>query len=163
MRVVNAIDYLKEGRVFKEKTHEWIYPLIEEYLKGCMVTNNLIEDHIDKKADLSFKIRDKANKESVLIKKIAEISEIKNMGFIEIDKQPLTLNDCLNIFYGKNGSGKSTIYKALVNTLGDEHVKSNSNIHNTDTNVSVKIKVSDFKDVDKIIHYTNTQKLFQFL
>ncbi|MGV8155201.1 MAG: AAA family ATPase [Alkaliphilus sp.] len=159
MTLRNAIEYLEQNKVFQDKAYEWIYPLIQECVKGCKITNELICSHIDGKLKLTFVPREEAESGNVLIHKIKEISEIKNMGLIEIDKEPLVLKDGLNIFYGKNGSGKSTIYKSLVNSLGCKHVKSESNIHNGDKTVSVKIRIADLDGAETTISYTGKEQL----
>jgi len=143
--------------LFQEEAYEWIFPLIKECMEGCKITNELLNSHIEGKAELIFTPREEAST-SVSISKIKKISEIKNMGLIEIEKEPIILKDGMNIFYGKNGSGKSTIYKALVNSLGEKHVKSESNIHNEDKSVSVKIVIDDLDGIERTVSYTGKEK-----
>ena len=76
---------------------------------------------------------------------------------IEIGEKPLVFNDGLNVFYGKNGSGKSTIYKSLINTLGNEHIHSKPNIHSEDEEVRVEIKVTNNEDDEKSLTYSGQQ------
>lgn len=65
----------------------------------------------------------------------------------------------MNVFYGKNGSGKSTIYKSLVNTLGNKHIKSQPNIHNGEQTLGVKIKVANSDNDESFISYTGKEQL----
>ena len=159
MKPINAKEYLEQKKVFQDKSHEWIYPLIKECIAGCKITNELLSSHIEGKTEFTFVPRDEVGSGNNSIHRVKEISEIKNMGLVEIDKEPLVLKDGLNIFYGKNGSGKSTIYKSLINTLGNKHVKSEPNIHNGNKSVSVKIKIADGDGVENTISYTGKEQL----
>ncbi len=65
------------------------------------------------------------------IQKIKEIKNIENVGLI--DKfESIKLNPQINIFYGLNASGKSSLYKAICNALGyQKTVVSNKNFTRT--------------------------------
>ncbi|GAB6108030.1 AAA family ATPase [Fusibacter bizertensis] len=158
MTPINAIVYLEQKKTFEDDAYEWINPLIKVCLAGCKITNELLISHIDGKIESSYVPRDESENGNFFIHRIKEISEMKNVGLIEIEKEPLLLKDGLNIFYGKNGSGKSTIYKSLVNSLGNKHVKSEPNIHNGDKTVSVKVKIEDRDGAEAIVNYTGKEQ-----
>jgi len=158
MKPINAIEYLEQNKAFQEKKYQWIYPLIKECITGCEINNDLLSSHIEGKTELTYVPREEVGNGSVSIRRIKEISEIKNVGLVEIAKEPLPLKDGLNIFYGKNGSGKSTIYKSLVNSLGNKHVKSEPNIHNGNKSVSVKIKIADLEGAETTVSYTGKEQ-----
>lgn len=159
MEVVNAVDYLESKGIFQEEEHKWIYPLIKETLNGCQITKQLINEHIAGKLELAMTSKRYSVEKVDTVYRIKEISEIKNVGLVEVSDGALQINEGLNIFYGKNGSGKSTIYKALVNTLGSKHIQSQPNIHKCADSISVKIKVINSENNEDTIEYTGGEQL----
>jgi len=159
MEVVNAVKYLTDRKMFQEKDYEWIYPLIAETLRGCQITEELIKQHISGKVEFELSPIEDAVEVVEPVHRIKEISKISNVGLIEVDEKPLKFKDGLNVFYGKNGSGKSTIYKSLVNALGNKHIKSQHNIHNGEQTVDVKINVINSNNVESVISYTGKEQI----
>jgi predicted ATPase len=159
MEIINAIDYLNKKKMFQDKEYEWIYPFIKGTMKGCQITKQLIDEHIYGKFDLELTPSGVTVEKIDPVFRIMEISEIKNVGLVEISDKPLKFNEGLNIIYGKNGSGKSTIYRSLINTLGNKHIQSQPNIHNGEESVSVKIKVMDSANNEDTIEYSGEEQL----
>jgi predicted ATPase len=162
MKVMNAKDYLVSKALFTEKEYEWIFPLIQAVVNGASIPVEFIEKHLSqypivlKLPEETKKYSDKEDT-SDQVSRVLEVIKMKNMGLVEIDKTPLVLNEGLNIFYGKNGSGKSTIYKSLVNSLGCTHIKSETNIHNSDKSACVEIKFLNSKGEEDVISYSGKQ------
>lgn len=129
--VVNAIDYIKDSSIFTTPKYNWIIPLITKALDDDLSDadiNDLVDSFLSKKKDKNLQaqpIQSESQAKSVNeneytdvnIKKIKSIDKILNVGLLDT-QEPITLKDGLNIFYGKNGAGKSSIYLGLCKVLG---------------------------------------------
>jgi len=128
---INSIDYIKDSIIFTNPRYEWIIPLITKTLEDDLCDSNindLVDSFLSKKKTKSDQasssqsapqvIIDNEDEDSnVSIKKIKSVDEISNIGLLEV-KEPIELKDGLNVFYGKNGAGKSSIYLGLCKVLG---------------------------------------------
>ena len=126
----NAIDFLKESTIYSSKEYEWIKPLIEEVLND-MLTETSIDSHIKTlfsfpdsfycgvigKASVSSSVQVVSQKTPLKITRIISIESIDNIGLLSL-RTPLTFKDGLNVIYGKNAAGKSSLYFALRSALG---------------------------------------------
>jgi hypothetical protein len=130
---INAIDYIKSSQIFSNGKYSWFTPLITKVLDGQLeegdVDNliNSITTNSEKKEreQNSFGENPKNDEEkfdhSNSIKRICKIDKISNIGLIELDNDDaIELREGLNVFYGKNGAGKSSIYLGLCKVLGKE-------------------------------------------
>jgi DNA repair exonuclease SbcCD ATPase subunit len=131
---INAIDYIKNSAILSNMRYVWIKPLIinilEDNFRDAYI-KKLINSLLSKQIEDSEEEKEKSNKEKKqknrifnkqldhesTIKKILRIDCILNVGLLNIE-EPIELKDGLNVFYGKNGAGKSSIYLGLCKALG---------------------------------------------
>jgi len=160
----DAIAYIKESSVYTNNRYVWLKPLIDKCLNNMLADQDIIDVvnfklNIDTNYDdeVEGDIKEKQNKfesagdlETVSIayniKEIISIEEAINTGLLEIQK-PILLKKGLNIFYGKNGSGKSSLYHPICRTLGfnkrvTSKISAESNI------CSFKLKALSENDVE---------------
>jgi hypothetical protein len=133
---INAIDYIKNSTILSNVKYIWIKPLIINILEdnfSDVDIKKLINTLLSKKVKESEEKKEKSNQEQKqkikipteqqdnepTIKKIVRIDRVSNVGLLNID-EPLELKDGLNVFYGKNGAGKTSIYLALCKALGKD-------------------------------------------
>ncbi len=134
---INAIDFIKNSTIFSNARYEWIKPLIINILEDNFVDSDVkklingllskkVQEGKDKKEKTDQKGKpkiktptDEQQDYELTIKKIVRIDSILNVGLLNID-EPLELKDGLNVFYGKNGAGKTSIYLGLCKTLGKD-------------------------------------------
>jgi predicted ATPase len=160
---IDAICYIRNSSVYSNSRYQWLKYLIDKVL-----TDELVEDDIPEylnrvlsiKED-SHKVEDNSNEainsssqaainEIVNINQIESILKISNIGLLEI-KEPISFKPGLNICYGKNGSGKSSIYLALCKTLGLEKniiTNINSNEENCCCSIIVKNTLGEEKTLE---------------
>jgi len=123
----DAITYIRGSSICTDAKHEWLLPLIEKVLS----------DELDRDSVAAFVLGGGARKAALPnkaapilksvsvgvrpqdIQKISSIEKFSNVGLVDIDN-PLKIEDGLNIFYGRNGSGKSSIYLGLCKLFGKE-------------------------------------------
>jgi len=127
---VNAIDYIKNSAIFTAPRYQWLNKLIsktfDDYVHEEDIVNliNSFFPNKEVKDDLSSgqrpdteQIESDGEDKDICIDKIKSIDKISNIGLLDIDS-PLELKEGLNVFYGKNGAGKSSIYLGLCKVLG---------------------------------------------
>ena len=126
----SAIDYINHSTIFTNSRYTWIIPLITKVLGDDLCDNDIdvmVDSFLSKKKIKSEPIgsgqpKSKLKIENVDdsyigIKKLKSIDKILNIGLLEVN-EPIVLKDGLNVFYGKNGAGKSSIYLGLCKVLG---------------------------------------------
>ncbi|WP_425449147.1 AAA family ATPase [Dethiothermospora halolimnae] len=168
MKVVNAIEYLKNNNFDKSESYEWINPILKKVLNDDL-KNEDIEKLIcsiiktdkpdENKASLEISATTNKNEtcNELQILGIKEISRVKNYGLVDL-KEPISLNEGLNVFYGKNGVGKSSLYKALCNSLGLESPnRCVPNINSKDNNMGYRLKFLDSNNQEQIIDSSNSK------
>jgi|GEM_PF-1256165 len=133
---INVIDYIKNSAILSNMRYVWIKPLIINILEDNFSDadiKKLINTLLSKKVKESEEEKEKSNQEQKqkiktpteqqdhesTIKKIVRIDSVLNVGLLNID-EPLEFKDGLNVFYGKNGAGKSSIYLGLCKALGKD-------------------------------------------
>lgn len=126
----NAIDYLKNSTIFSQDKYAWIRPLMDCVIDGS-ISDDKIESFVNKlyelkpvpetgiigKASISSSVQIIPSKANIKISKIISIENIENIGLIAL-KSPITFKDGLNVIYGKNSAGKSSLFVALKSALG---------------------------------------------
>jgi len=154
-KVNNAIDYIRSSSIFSNERYKWISPLIVNVLEDNLDEDDiksLVDSHLEKKTKRSKisrtrldrareKIESQVQNQKSPIRKITSIDNILNVGLLNLN-EPIKLKDGLNVFYGKNGAGKSSIYLGLCKTLGKDK-KVYSNISAEDKISTCKITVED--------------------
>lgn len=162
---ITAIDKIRASTILSELRYLWIRPLIEKTLANEMPDedDSLIEALIDQvlpqadqgtvetgvsdgarstdagntPADAEAGAEPRSNEISM----ITAIKAVSNVGLVDVT-EPIPLSPGLNIFYGRNGSGKSSIYLALCRCLGMDKVV-HPNLHSSSTESSCEIVYSD--------------------
>jgi hypothetical protein len=154
--IVDAIHYIKNSIIFTNSRYEWIIPLVIKTLE-----NSLCDADIDDLVDSFFERKksegednqpsqpgpkaelENEDNKNVVIRKIESIDKISNIGLLIVE-DPIVLKDGLNVFYGKNGAGKSSIYLGLCKVLG----KNKSICSNIASESNVSCCEITFKDDD---------------
>ena len=54
MDIMNAVEYLESEGVYRDESCKWIYPLIKEVVKGCQITEQLIDKHVKGEGEPEF-------------------------------------------------------------------------------------------------------------
>jgi hypothetical protein len=161
--IKTAIEFIKETKLFKSRKYNLLKPLLEKVLDDT-ITEEDIKKFVDSVAPLGGKnsdkeenlkegkqvegyIKDPVHNEEELrkITSIKEIKYIENVGLID-RIESIKLDSGINIFYGLNASGKSSLYKAICNVLGYEK-ETLANI-NVDANVNISkccLEVEDWE------------------
>lgn len=158
--ITNAIDYIKHSNIFVNSRYEWVTPLINRVLEDNLCDadiNDLVDSFLLKKEvkneqvvseqAIPKAVKDDGSEDSVVnIKKIKSIDKILNIGLLDI-KDPISLKDGLNVFYGKNGAGKSSIYLGLCKVLGkNKRIYSNTENQSNESSSQITFKGSDDND-----------------
>ena len=146
---INAIDYIRGSNIFTNDRYLWITPLITKILNDDLCESD-VDDLVNvillkkktksqqtnsSQSTLQHTIEDENS--SVNIKKIKSIDEISNIGLLNVE-EPIELKDGLNVFYGKNGTGKSSIYLGLCKVLGkNKRICSNIAAENDESNCQI--------------------------
>ena len=171
--IKTAIEFIKESKLFKSGKYNLLKPLLEKVLDDT-ITEEDIKKFVDSVAPLGEKNSDKEEnlKEGKQVEgyikdpvqngeELRKITSIKEIKYIEnvglIDKiESIKLDSGINIFYGLNASGKSSLYKAICNVLGYEK-GTLANI-NVDANVNISkccLEVEDWEGKTCEIEWQN--------
>jgi len=145
----NALEFIEESILFKNPDYQWILPLITYRLEDNIPSDEFIFSFIDSllpelgKFKISAEYIEFKDKLEVTIHpppqklaRIKSINHISNIGLLEVSKA-IAINDALTIFYGRNGSGKSSIFIAICKLLGiNKPVFHNVNFDNKNSSCS---------------------------
>jgi len=171
-KIKTAIEFIKESKLFESPKYNLLEPLLEKVLDDTITEEDikkfvdsvvpLDEKNGDKEEDLTEGkqigeyIEDSIQKEELRrLKSIKEIKYIENVGLID-RIESIKLDSGINIFYGLNASGKSSLYKAVCNALGYEK-ETLANI-NEDVNLNIPkccLEVEDWEDKTYEIKWQN--------
>jgi len=171
MEITNAIQYLKANSFTDNKNYLWINPILNKALNDELNTDdidNLISSitkkNINPKVniiteEISVESAEVENDSIIELSKIKEISSVNNLGLLNIT-EPIMFKNGLNVFYGMNGVGKSSIYKAVCGTLGVENKRCVPNINTKGSNNSVlsRIKIKDKQGNERTLEFTGDKK-----
>ncbi|PIZ78880.1 MAG: hypothetical protein COY01_02890 [Candidatus Pacebacteria bacterium CG_4_10_14_0_2_um_filter_40_20] len=141
----NAIDFIKSSGFYSDQKYSWLFLLINKVLTDELtdtdIDNLLSTNNPESTVQTVTRTISKPSTyvvEPRNIRSINEITTVSNVGLVNI-AQPLKLEAGLNIFYGKNGAGKSSIYNALCSIFGkDKKVHPNLEAQGTDTFCVIK-------------------------
>ena len=151
--IIDAICYIRNSSIYSNSRYQWLKYLIDKVLTDELVGNDIPEYLnivLSIKEDRS-KVEDNSNEaidsypqaaisEIVNINQIKSILEITNVGLLDI-KEPISFKPGLNVCYGKNGSGKSSIFLALCKVLGfNKNITTNINSDEEDCSCSIVVK-----------------------
>ena len=128
--IIDAICYIRNNNVYSNRRYQWLKCLIDKVLTDELIGDDIskcinselsIKEDSSKVEDKSYEAIDSSLKPTkcgiVNINQIKAILEIANVGLLDI-KEPISFKPGLNVCYGKNGSGKSSIFLALCKALG---------------------------------------------
>ena len=122
-QISNAVDYIRKSSIYSDFRFSWVLPLIEKILSDSLEdsdVNNLIQGNEAEKPPIttsSVALEMSYTIKTPTIRKINSIEKIYNLGLLEIST-PVPMKDGLNIIYGRNGAGKSSLYLSLCKALG---------------------------------------------
>ncbi|MEW6291028.1 MAG: AAA family ATPase [Thermodesulfobacteriota bacterium] len=149
MTIPTAPDYIRAGSFYKVRRYQWIRPIIDRVLEDQFEAA-AIPDFVDSlyeglgtqvpqpTAEAPPSVELKATQ---VLQRIISIDNISNIGLVDLST-PIQLNPGLNIFYGKNASGKSSLYVALCNLLGTSK-RTCHNLNKTDTTIQARITAEE--------------------
>lgn len=141
----NAINFIKSSGFYSDQKYSWLSPLINKVLTDELTdadVDNLLSTN-SPESTVQTVTRTILKPSTYVveprnIRSIHEITTVSNVGLVNL-VQPLKLEAGLNIFYGKNGAGKSSIYNALCSIFGkDKKVHPNLEAQGTDTFCTIK-------------------------
>ncbi|MEF7439955.1 AAA family ATPase [Paenibacillus lautus] len=143
---MNAIEFLKSSTLYRSSS--WLKPVISGVLDDSY-TSQIIDELLIKlfnleisstieKAEVDPADHDPVQNPKKHIHRIATIEKIENVGLLNLSEK-MTLNPGLNVFYGKNGAGKSTIYTGLCKVLGKDSKQVIPSIYGSNNNSVVEI------------------------
>lgn len=151
---MNAIDYIRKSTAFN--AYPWIKNLVESVLQDeptaesieRLVFGTSRKEVAPTSESLPNDQQLQDGDTNVSIRRVVSIDSVKNVGLLDIGER-LMFNEGLNILYGKNGAGKSSVYAALCQVLGkrDNHVL--PNLYNQNDASSVQIT---YMDIDGLEH-----------
>jgi len=163
--VKDAIQFIHAASFYKDSRYQWVRPLIDQVLQGTYKQNEL-KNYL--RTTLGFKsarATSKGNENSeslaaldeepevtqIKINQIKQITKIDNLKLVSL-KSPIVLKNDLNIFYGKNGSGKSSLYLAVCRCVGEDKAVL-SNIISTNTVSSCEIVIIEDNGTERAISW----------
>ena len=170
-KIIDAICYIQNSSVYSNSRYQWLKYLIDKVLADELVGDDIpeylnrvlpIKEDSAKVEDNSSEAIDSspqsAGSEMFNINQIKSISKITNIGLLDI-KEPVLFKPGLNVCYGKNGSGKSSIFLALCKALGfNKNII--TNINSSEDGCCCSIVVKDALGEEKTLEWysgDNTQ------
>jgi hypothetical protein len=170
--IKTAIEFIKESKLFESGKYNQLKPLLEKVLDDTITEEDIkkfvdsivplgeknsdTEENLKEGKQVEGSIKSPVQKEELRrIKSIKEIKYIENLGLIN-RIESIKLDSGINIFYGLNASGKSSLYKAICNVLGYEK-ETLANI-NVDANVNIPkccLEVEDWEGKTCEIEWQN--------
>lgn len=159
-KVQTAKEYIQQNTVFyTDENYAWLRSTISMILEDAISDKDVIEtvDRIvppaSKKnghsasSEISAVIKgvDKTPAiNRIKISRIKSIAEIHNIGIVDIEN-PIKLSEKNKpiVFYGRNGSGKSSFYLGLCKALGRNDKKILRNIRKQDEPLKCVVKIID--------------------
>lgn len=151
--VIDTVCYIRNSSVYSKSRYQWLKCLIDKVLTDKLVGDD-VSEYLNRilsiKEDRS-KVEDNSNEvinlssqtvrgQIVNINQIKSILKITNVGLLNI-KEPISFKPGLNVCYGKNGSGKSSIFLALCKALGfNKNIITNINSDEKDCCCSIVVK-----------------------
>lgn len=169
MEVTNAIQYLKENSFADNKSNAWINPILNKVLNDEIREtdiNDLISSIVkrDKKLEegqeteeLIAATTEEETDTKIEVAEIKEISEVNNFGLLNVS-QPISLNKNLNMFYGMNGVGKSSLYRSICGALEQDSRKCMPNIDSESNKMTSKIKIIDKSNTEICLEFSADTK-----
>lgn len=160
----NAIDYIKSSDFYSYPKYSWIKPLIDKVLADELFDADIVA-LVDKGENPESTVQTVTQVASKLmthvveprdILAINEITTVSNVGLVNVT-EPLKLQTGLNIFYGKNGAGKSSIYNALCSIFGKDK-KVNPNLEGQKDDTFCVVKYTDQAGIEKDLRWTMGSK-----
>jgi len=165
-QVTNAVDFIKDSNIFINDKYEWIKPLISKVLEDSLEEkdiDNLVKSFLPKTEEVelakeeTYEETPEEQEEVAEIKTIKSIDKVKNIGLLERE-EPINLKNGLNIFYGKNGAGKSSIYLSLCKSLGKEGKNIYSNILNEEDASFCQITCENREGTENVIEWNSEEE-----
>jgi len=172
--IPTAIDYIKKSHLFSDKKNVWIEPLLQQVLDNefddgaleavllpLIRVEEKTDEPIDKTVEETTGIEAEAAPQEqpakpVVIKHIVSIEDISNIGLLT-RHEPISLRSGLNVFYGKNAAGKSSIYLGFCKVFG-KNKKVFANILEKNDQSSCTIKCLDENDTEHTHSWSSQQE-----
>lgn len=122
--VLDAISFIKASAFYKQNKYDWIRPLIDSLFVRKITEKDISSVTFEEEQKPTQIINEELVEEDIenairyeRISKITKINRLENIGLLN-QNDPIELSESLNIFYGPNGVGKSSIYVSLCKCLG---------------------------------------------
>lgn len=168
--IQTAKEYIRKNTVFyTEDGYEWIRSIIDNVLDDS-ITQEGIQSFIDSIIPvLSKQVNKTASSEisaeitgvdkqilneRISISKLVSINEIHNVGILD-RSDPIILPDSLipTVFYGRNGTGKSSLYLGLCKALGRGDKTVFRNIKKQNSPLKCIVKAIDRDGIERELVY----------
>lgn len=160
-----ALDYIRTAGFYSSDKYQWAKPIIDAVLSDTFddsFLNGFVNSFSEGLASqlgsesenkVSTESKPTASDDFLSVQSILSINELRNIGLVDIS-EPLHLKEGINVIYGKNASGKSSIYLALCNTLGITKPLL-PNLNKNDAKLYAKITVLDENRVTQSLELSN--------
>lgn len=165
MELTDAIQYLKIKGFTNNRSYSWINSILDKALNNELgnedieqLISTITKKEVNPKENRETEDKTAAVKElkpvnKIEVAEIIEICEVNNSGLLNIT-EPIKLKSDLNIFYGMNGVGKSSIYKAICGALGTENKKCVPNVNSEDSSILTRVKIKDKTGNQQTLKFT---------
>ncbi|MHA1703517.1 MAG: AAA family ATPase [Promethearchaeota archaeon] len=161
--ISNALEFIKASTICTNPKYKWIQSAIWQLLDNdydhdnldqvvsTLFGNNAADYNV--KDDLQLDEVEACNEKTPHrnIKYISSIENVDNVGLIS-EIKPIMLKDDINVFYGKNGSGKSSLYFAMCGALGKSK-KILANVKRLNEDCLCGLKCVDFDNSEFTINW----------
>ena len=175
---MNAVDFIKQSLFYTSDKYEPICDIVTLVLSDELTEADL-DAFVDSLAPLenqesqdmdseatpmqqsSAKEYATREEKSARIISIKTINQVSNVGLIK-KSPPINLTTGLNIFYGYNASGKTSLYKGICNCLGlSGHSLNNINVDNAPlSRISMSVEDAEGNITDLSWPSQNSNELF---
>lgn len=160
-KVFSAVNYIKDSNFAVGEKHDWVRHAIEQILntgepfttsqikKIVLPDTEQVDEAIEK--SLSYAIGQRS------AKTITSISKVYNIGLLDIET-PVTFSTGLNVIYGHNGAGKSSLYAAIAQTSG-KNIPIFSDLNNDIRAMGAEVAYIDSSDTAFSVAYDTDKRL----
>lgn len=163
LKIQDAISYIKESAFYSEGKFDWIKPLIDKVIKDDYYKRNIDEiltlifpdfysESAPKEGEVNETVESIIEPRRIALKKITSVENLSNIGLLT-HEAPIRFKDGLNVFFGANASGKSSLYLSICKAVGKVNKKVFPNIHGASETSSCRLNYEDTNKENQSIEW----------